>query len=149
MLTPWLYMVSALQAMVVGGVFLRPQVLLQRLFPLMPGEASPLHARTFATWVATVCILTLATAYESPHPRSGLFLACLLSFFLLIGHFSTELIVFNTMSMGSFAAIFPFVVAGISVGWMSFLFATAAPRGAKALKQKSPVAPKQKSSARR
>jgi hypothetical protein len=125
LLSAWLYIVASLRLVSVYIGIFQPWTLQQRLFPLAPAEAGALYGRTFATWTAATCVLTLATAYESPHPRSGLFLACLASFVLALSHFTSELLWHGTMTVAS--AVSPFFVATLSTLWMGWLVAAAAP----------------------
>lgn len=110
----WLVFVALLRCLSVYiGVF-QINTFKTNLFDKQPDLVSDLYGRTFATWTVTTCILCLICAKNPCNP--SIYGATLASFAVAFLHFSTELLVFKTLSWKSAAN--PMVVAGVSLLWM-------------------------------
>mmetsp|Transcript_23444 Transcript_23444/g.73021 ORF Transcript_23444/g.73021 Transcript_23444/m.73021 type:complete len:141 (+) Transcript_23444:107-529(+) len=120
LLSAWLYVVAALRILSVVVGITNAAIFRDRLFSKAQGQVSPLYGRTFSTWTFTTCVLCVLTA-RNPDPHAPIFTATLFSFVSALAHFSTELLWFETMTLGN--ALSPLVVASISIVWMSTILA--------------------------
>jgi hypothetical protein len=80
--------------------------------PKNPQTVNDLYGRLFATWTLLTCGLCLICARHPTNP--AIYGATLLSFVVALAHFTTELLVFRTMSLKGAAS--PMVVAGEFLG---------------------------------
>eukprot|EP01023_Acetabularia_acetabulum_P043799 TRINITY_DN4379_c0_g1_i1.p1 TRINITY_DN4379_c0_g1~~TRINITY_DN4379_c0_g1_i1.p1 ORF type:complete len:160 (-),score=14.66 TRINITY_DN4379_c0_g1_i1:195-617(-) len=115
LLSGWLVIVAMLRLLSVYLGYFNYEYLQTRLFTLAGSQVTPLYGRTFATWTLVTCCLCLICACDNTNP--AIYGATLFSFVAALIHFSTELILYKTMSIEG--AMSPGIIAGVSVVWMT------------------------------
>lgn len=114
----WLVLVAFLRLLSVYLGYLNPSRLNSNLFDATPDAVTDLNGRTFAMWTSLSCVLCLFCA-KNPQNRA-MYSATLASFVLALIFFSSELLLYKTLSLKS--ALQPMIVAGVSVLWMGLGF---------------------------
>ncbi|BFZ54913.1 ergosterol biosynthesis protein [Savitreella phatthalungensis] len=85
----------------------------RRVYDNAPSQVTKLGARTFGVWTLTSA---LVRAMASRHlNETAVYKLCLWTFYIALGHFASETILFRTSNRGSLS---PFVVATTSIIWM-------------------------------
>jgi len=113
----WLLVVALMRLFSVFTGYLNVELFRVNLFPeAVDSEVSKLQGRTFGVWVCVTCVLCVLCACYIKEP--AIFLATLLSFVIALVFFALEFLVYETMSPASIMS--PFVVASISIIWMSY-----------------------------
>ncbi|KAG6543462.1 hypothetical protein Mapa_015132 [Marchantia paleacea] len=77
-------------------------------------EMSEIHGRTFGTWTLLTCTLCIICAMNLDD--KPLYLTTLLSFVYALGHFITEVLIYETMAIKNLATVSLFAVP--SLVWM-------------------------------
>ncbi|KAF7560926.1 hypothetical protein G7046_g3214 [Stylonectria norvegica] len=83
--------------------------------PAAEDQLTPLAGRLFGTWTFVACIVRLYAAY---HLDNGpVYNIAYWTYIVALGHFSSELFVFKTMTFG-LPQVFPFTLATMALIWM-------------------------------
>jgi len=115
LLQRWLYLAAGLRLLSVYVGLFQVEKFRTNLFPLATNQVTDLYGRTFATWTSVTCVLCIVCARNVSSP--AIYGATLSSFVIALLHFTSELLLFKTMTLTS--ALPTLIIAGISTAWMS------------------------------
>ncbi|TVY25695.1 Ergosterol biosynthetic protein [Lachnellula hyalina] len=83
--------------------------------PAARAEATPLSARLFGTWTLLASIVRAYAAYNIDD--KGIYAVALSTYALALAHFTSESLLYKTMSFANGLAV-PFSVASLTLVWM-------------------------------
>ncbi|XP_064646477.1 ergosterol biosynthetic protein 28 homolog [Lineus longissimus] len=92
--------------------FVDPRFVRERLYTASTGRANSLTARLFGMWTLLAAILRICCAIDI-HNKS-IYNITLISFFLALGHFASEVFIYKTADL-TIGIVIPLIVSSFSV----------------------------------